>query len=152
MAAARGKRGSARASGPRSRASTSEAEDADTATSPPRNPNAGLVPDFLRRAIGLGVSGLFTTEEMVRKTFGESVPREWVDFAAAQTDRARRELTEQIANQIQRKLDDIGLEEILQGLLRGHTIEVEAKIRFASRESDDSASRFDVRLTREEKP
>jgi hypothetical protein len=105
----------------------------------------------LRRAIGLGVSGLFTTEEMVRKTFGESVPREWVDFAAAQTDRARRELTERIAGQIQRKLDEIGIEEILQRLLREHTIEVEAKIRLAPREASDPASHFDVRVTREER-
>ena len=118
---------------------------------PLRNPSAGLVPDFLRRAIGLGVSGLFTTEEMLRKSFGESVPREWVDFAAAQTDRARRDLTERIAGQIQSKLDDIGIEEVLQRLLRGHTIEVEAKIRLAPRESDDPESRFDVRVTREEK-
>lgn len=116
-----------------------------------RSPGAGLVPDLLRRAIGLGVSGLFTTEEVVRKTFGESVPREWVEFAAAQTERARSELTERIAAQIQKKLDAIGVEEALQNLLQGHTIEVEAKIRFAPRKPADAASRFDVRVARKEK-
>ena len=151
MAAARGKRGSTRASGPRPRGASAGGESAEPTAPPLRSPSAGLVPDLLRRAIGLGVSGLFTTEEMVRKTFGESVPREWVDFAAVQTDRARRELTERIAGQIQGKLDEIGIEEILQRLLRGHTIEVEAKIRLAPREASDPESRFDVRVTREEK-
>lgn len=150
MAAARGKRGSTRATGQRSRGPAVEGEP-EAAATPPRNANAGLVPDLLRRAIGLGVSGLFTTEEMVRKTFGESVPREWLEFAKAQTDRARSELTDRIADQIQRKLDGIGIEEVLQGLLRGHTIEVEAKIRFAPREAGDDTSRFDVRVAREEK-
>lgn len=151
MAAARGKRGSTRARGAGPRGTSAGAES-DPPEAPPRNPGAGLVPDLLRRAIGLGVSGLFTTEEMVRRTFGESVPREWVDFAAAQTDRARRELTDRIAQEIQRKLDAVGLEEILQRLLQGHTIEVDAKIRFAPREAgEDAASRFDVRVTREEK-
>lgn len=150
MAAARGKRGSTRASGQRPVGPSADGKPAATA-SRPRNESPGLVPDLLRRAIGLGVSGLFTTEEVVRKTFGESVPREWLEFATAQTDRARRELTERIADQIQRKLDRIGIEEVLQGLLRGHTIEVEAKIRFAPREAGDVASRFEVRVAREEK-
>lgn len=151
MAAARGKRGSTRSNGGRSRGATPDAPPDEPEGPPLRNSSAGIVPDFVRRAIGIGVSGLFTTEEVVRKTFGESVPREWVDFAATQTDRARRELTEQIAGQIQRKLDDIGLEEVLQRLLRGHTIEVEAKIRFAPREAGDAGGRFDVRVKREEK-
>lgn len=151
MAAARGKRGSTRTSGGRSRGASPGAPPEEPEGPPLRNSSAGIVPDLLRRAIGIGVSGLFTTEEVVRKTFGESVPREWVDFAAAQTDRARRELTERIAGQIQRKLDDIGLEEVLQGLLRGHTIEVEAKIRFAPRQADGDEGRLDVRVGREEK-
>ncbi|MCU0670263.1 MAG: hypothetical protein MUF70_13075 [Myxococcota bacterium] len=151
MAAARGKRRSTRASGARAHGPAADTEASEPAAASLRNSSAGLVPDLLRRAIGLGVSGIFTTEEMVRRTFGESVPREWADFAAAQTDRARRELTERIAAQIQKKLDDIGIEDVLQRLLRGHTVEVEAKIRFAPREADDDASRFDVRVTREEK-
>jgi len=84
MAAARGKRRSRRATGARPHGPAADTEASEPAAASLRNSSAGLVPDLLRRAIGLGVSGLFTTEEMVRKTFGESVPREWVDFAAAQ--------------------------------------------------------------------
>jgi hypothetical protein len=52
----------------------------------------GRVPDLLRRVVGLGFSGFFLTEEVVRKTLGEKLPREWIEFAVEQSERTRREL------------------------------------------------------------
>jgi hypothetical protein len=125
MAAPRGRRGT-RARG---RARDEIAPDA-------RNESAGLVPELLRRALGMGLSGFFTTEELLRKAFGDTVPREWVEFAAAQTDRARRELIERLATEVQKKLDGISPEDLLAQLLRGHTVEVEARVRFVPREEE----------------
>src|SRR5690606_32266264 len=65
-------------------------------SSPPRRPDdgrggaasgagrpaepGGRVPDLLRRVVGLGFSGFFMTEEVVRRALGETLPREWVEF------------------------------------------------------------------------
>lgn len=126
MAAPRGRRGTVRAR-----------EQARSTTVPEaRSEGAGLVPELLRRALGIGFSGLFTTEELLRKAFGDSVPREWVEFAAAQTDRARRELIERLSAELQKKLEQISPEELVSQLLRGHTVEVEARIRFVPREEE----------------
>ena len=94
------------------------------------------MPELLRRALGIGFSGFFTTEELLRKAFGDTVPREWVEFAAAQTDRARRELIERLSTEVQKKLDQISPEDLVAQLLRGHTVEVEARIRFVPREEE----------------
>jgi hypothetical protein len=138
MAAPRSRRGTARAAGSGARATT-------------RNDAASIVPDLLRRALGIGFSGLFTTEELLRKAFGDTVPREWVEFAAAQTDRARRELTERAAAEIQKKLDTVDLEQLVERLLRSHAIELEASIRFVPHEGGGRPEhRVRVRPSREE--
>lgn len=108
MAAPRGRRGTARA------ASVQDGASADRA---PRSDAAGIVPELLRRAVGLGFSGFFTTEELVRKALGDTVPREWADFAAAQTDRARSELVERLALELRKTLDALDVEKLLGNLI-----------------------------------
>lgn len=100
----------------------------------PRSEAAGRVPDLLRRVVGLGFSGLFLTEEVVRKALGETLPRDWVDFAAAQSERTRRELIDRVAGEIGRTLDGIDLPSLAERLLRGHAVEVTARVRFVPRE------------------
>ena len=140
MAAPRGRRRTVRATSP-------------SAQPRARTEAAGIVPDLLRRALGIGFSGLFTTEELLRKAFGDSVPREWIEFAAAQTDRARRELTERIGAEIQKKLDTIDLERLAERLLRSHAIEVEARVRFVPRKGEPlEASQVRIRVAAEEEP
>lgn len=95
------------------------------------------VPDLLRRMLGLGFSGLFMTEEVLRKALGESVPKDWVDFAAEQSQRTRRELIDRIAGELGRTLDGVDLRELAERLLRGHTVEVTARIRFVARGEDE---------------
>jgi hypothetical protein len=129
MTAPRGKR-----SAPRGRAGTGPAEP-DT-----RPPPAGRVPDLLRRVVGMGFSGLFLGEEVVRKALGDTVPRDWVDFAAAQSERTRRELIDRVAAEVGRTLDAIDLPGLAERLLRGHAIEVSARLRFVPREDDEAAA------------
>ena len=72
MAAPRGRRGTVRATNAQERV-------ADSGQS--RGESQGIVPELLRRAVGLGFSGFFTTEELLRKALGDTVPREWAAFA-----------------------------------------------------------------------
>ena len=121
MAAPRGRRGTVRATNVQERVS-------ESGTS--RNESQGIVPELLRRAVGLGFSGFFTTEELLRKALGDTVPREWADFAAAQTDRARGELIDRLAQELRKRLDDVDLEALLGRVLASHTVEIDARIRF----------------------
>lgn len=140
MAAPRGKRGTAR---PERR------EPAASRRKPQSDrENGRVVQDLLRRALGFGFSGFFGTEELLRKAFGDSVPRDWIDFAAAQTERARRDFADRVAGELRRSLDAVDLERLAERLLREHTIEIDARIRFVPREpGDDGASAVRVRMT-----
>jgi hypothetical protein len=136
MAAPRGRRSTARAGdaqAPRDREKGSRPE------------SGGLVPEFLRRAVGLGFSGFFTTEELLRKALGDNVPREWAEFAAAQTDRARTELIDRLAQELRKTLDAVDLEKLLASVLESHTIEIDARIRVSPRSADTAEGR-DVRV------
>jgi uncharacterized membrane protein len=84
----------------------------------------------------MGFSGLFLGEEVVRKALGETLPRDWVDFAAAQSERTRRELIERVAGEIGRTLDGLDLTQLAERLLRGHAIEVTARVRFVPQETE----------------
>ncbi len=98
---------------------------------------SGAVPDMIRRMATLGLSGFFMTESAIRRAFGDTVPREWVDFATEQSDRTRTEVIERIANEMGRQLAETDPAELLSSFLAGHTIEIEAKVRVKPREADD---------------
>ena len=40
----------------------------------------GAIPELMRRAIALGLTGFFTTEEAVRRALGDTVPKDWTDY------------------------------------------------------------------------
>jgi len=104
-----------------------------------RSEPAGRVPDLLRRLLGLGFTGLFTTEEVLRKALGDSVPKDWIDFAVQQSERTRRELVDRVAAEVGRTLDGVDVRELAARLLRGHTLEVSARIRFVPRRPEGSS-------------
>jgi hypothetical protein len=106
----------------------------------PRGEPGGRVPDLLRRVVGMGFSGLFLGEEVVRRALGETLPRDWVDFAAAQSERTRRELIDRVAGEIGRTLDGVNLQDLAERLLRGHAIEVTARVRFVPPEDAGEAT------------
>jgi hypothetical protein len=114
--------------------------DEPAEASPPRTEPAGRVPDLLRRVVGMGFSGLFLGEEVVRKALGETLPRDWVDFAAAQSERTRVELIDRVAGEIGRTLDGLDLNGLAERLLRGHAIEVTARVRFVPQDASAEAA------------
>lgn len=101
---------------------------------------SGRIPELLRRGLTLGFSGLFMTEEAVRRAFGDTVPRDWVDFATEQSARTRSEFLERLSGEIARSLEAIDLVEVLDALLSGRTLEVKAEIRLRKRDPDDDAT------------
>lgn len=131
MSAARGKR-------PQRHPDAAAGGDPEASAS--RDDAAGRVPELLRRVVGMGFSGFFLTEEVLRKALGETLPRDWVDFAAAQSERTRRELIDRVAGEVGRTLDGIDLPRLAERLLRGHSIEVTAQLRFVPRDGEPEAS------------
>jgi hypothetical protein len=117
-------------------------EAAPEGDAPPQEEDAagGRIPELLRRGLTLGFSGLFMTEEAVRRAFGDTVPRDWIDFATDQSTRTRSEFLERLSGEIARSLEAIDLVEILDTLLSGRTLEVRAEIRMRERDAggDDS--------------
>ena len=105
---------------------------------PPQDEEAagGRIPELLRRGLTLGLSGLFMTEEAVRRAFGDTVPRDWIDFATDQSARTRSEFLERLSGEIARSLEAVDLADVLDSLLSGRTIEVRAEIRLRERQAD----------------
>lgn len=103
---------------------TGSAEGADKA----------ILPEFVRRAFTMGLSGLFTTEEAFRRALGDTVPKDWVDFAVDQSDRTRSELAGRMAEEVARVIENMDLEELLRRLLVEHRVEIRAELNLVPRE------------------
>lgn len=110
--------------------------------------NTGAVPEMIRRMASLGLSGFFMTEGAIRRAFGDTVPREWLDFANEQSERTRREVIDRVVQEMGRQMADTDPLELMSQFLAGHTIEVEAKLRLTPRADDDDGpavrTRFEV--------
>jgi hypothetical protein len=96
----------------------------------------GAIPELMRRAIALGLTGFFTTEEAVRRALGDTVPKDWTDTIAESSDRTRSEFLDKLSREIARTLKEVDLGAVLQRLLEGQTLTVNAEIRLG----DDSAN------------
>ena len=89
--------------------------------------------DLARRAVALGLSGFFFTEETIRKALGDTLPKDWSDFAIDQSERTRKEFLERLSFELAQTLEKIDVAAVLNELLEGRTIEVRAKIRLGER-------------------
>lgn len=87
-----------------------------------------LLPDLLRRGLAIGLSGVFTTNEALRRAFGDALPREWLDFVAAQSERTRSEFVERMAGELARSLETLDLADAAERVLEGRTVEITARI------------------------
>jgi hypothetical protein len=103
-----------------------------------RGEKSALLPDLVRRAFAIGLSGIFTTEEAFRRALGDTVPRDWVDFAVEQSDRTRSEFTNRVAEEVARVIEGMDIEAILRRLLEDHGLEVRAEVRLVPREGEPS--------------
>jgi len=104
--------------------------------------------DLLRKAVAAGLTGVFGPTEAVRRAVGEAMPRDWIDFAAEQSERTRSQFLERLAQELAHTLETIDLVQIAERVLEGRTIELRAQIRLAPREADDAASARDERSGR----
>jgi len=116
------------ASGPEGKGSTSGEEA------------GGALPDFIRRAMAFGFSGFFATEEAMRRALGDTMPKDWIDFAAEQSDRTRDELTDRFAKEFGKILEQVDFVQLMSQLLEGRSVEVSASIRLGPDRSEEAES------------
>ncbi len=96
---------------------------------------AGGIPELVRRAISAGFSGIFMTGEALRDAIGDSLPREWADFAADQSARTRSEFIERMTAEMGRAIEKTDWAVVLAALLEGRTLEVTAQIRLGEKDA-----------------
>ena len=100
----------------------------------------GALPELVRRALAFGLSGFFLTEEAIRKAVGDTIPKDWADFAADQSERARREFLERVSYEIGQSIEKLDLAAVLRELLDGRTLEIRAEIRLADGRDEASGA------------
>ncbi len=105
---------------------------------------SNTLPDLMRRALSIGLSGFFLTEETIRKALGDTLPKDWLDFAIEQSDRTRRDFVERLSFEIGQALQNADIARILTELLEGRTLEVKAEIRLAEKGPVKIAQRVEV--------
>lgn len=96
----------------------------------------GGIPELLRRVMTVGFSGLFTTEAAIRGALGDTLPREWVDFIAEQSERTRDEFITRLVHEFARVLESVDVVGLAEQLLEGRSVEVKAEIRLRPRKSE----------------
>jgi hypothetical protein len=94
------------------------------------------IPEMMRRAVAVGLSGFFLTEEAIRKAVGDTLPRDWADFAVEQSERTRSELMDRLSVELSRTMENLDVTELFGQLVEGRTIEVKAEIRLKPRDEE----------------
>jgi hypothetical protein len=92
----------------------------------------------------MGLSGFFTTEEAVRKAFGDTLPKDWTDFLLDTSDRTRSEFLDRVSREIGRVLEGVDVASVIQQLLEGRTLQINAQFELTEK---GTAGRTGVRLT-----
>jgi len=92
----------------------------------------GAIPELMRRAIALGLTGFFTTEEAVRRAIGDTVPKDWTDYISESSDRTRSEFLDRLSREIARTLKEVDLASVLRQLLDGRTVKVSAEFKLSA--------------------
>jgi hypothetical protein len=134
-----------------SRGKQTERPVVPTGENDPEESGSGRItslPELARRALSMGFAGFFMTEEAVRRALGDTLPKDWIDFAVDQSDRTRREFVERFSYEIGQSLERIDMARVLSDLLEGRTLEVKAQIRLGPRGAE--ATDTDVRLVVED--
>lgn len=91
--------------------------------------SGGFLPDLIRRGITLGFTGVFLTEEALRKALGDSMPRDVLEFIFEQTERTRAEFLDRLSREFGRAVSALDPVEVAKRLLEGRSIEVTARFR-----------------------
>ena len=141
------------ADGPAEERRGGEADPAKKAPARGGPPGQSLPPglaDAARRLIALGLSGVFATQETLRQAVGDALPKEWVDFAADQSERTRAEFLERLAGELARTLESIDLARVMQQALEGRTLEVTARIRMLPDPEGTGLTRLELSMAEDD--
>ena len=98
------------------------------------------IPELMRRAIALGLTGFFTTEEAVRRALGDTVPKDWTDYIAESSDRTRSGFLDRLSREIAQTLKDVDIAALIQQLLEGRTLRVNAEFSLSGDPATDSGA------------
>jgi hypothetical protein len=98
----------------------------------------------MRRALSVGFSGFFLTESAVRRALGDTLPRDWVDFAVEQSERTRAEFLERLSHELARSLERVDLGSALTQLMEGRTLEIKAQIRLGPKRPRGARTRLEL--------
>jgi hypothetical protein len=109
---------------------------------PPPGPLESLFQEAIRRATGLGISGLASTEEAVRKAVNERVPPDWLRFLSEQGGELRKELLERIAAEFGAFLRSPELDAKLRRLLDDYELRISLRRSADPRQPGQGAIRF----------
>jgi hypothetical protein len=111
----------------------------ERAAADPSGGTLNTIPEMVRRIVGMGLSGFFLTEEAIRKAIGDTLPKDWADFAVDQSERTRREFMDRLTSEIGRSLENVDLATVLATLMEGRTVEIKAEFRLKPDRSIDAS-------------
>jgi hypothetical protein len=125
---------------PRSGASQPAGQAQAAGPTSPSDPGArsgpieGLLQEVIRRAATIGLGGFFLTEEAIRKALSDVVPQDWVRFVVRQSQEARRELIERVAQEFGSWLQALDPRSVARAILEDLTFSIRIDVSAEPRE------------------
>jgi len=96
-----------------------------------------LIPDVLKKAIVLGVSGEFFSEDTIRKMLSEiQLPQDLIQFIIQQTSKSKNELIRIIAEEIRNVIVQAQLGEQVKKFIKGFKINIKLEVSFDPRDDE----------------
>jgi hypothetical protein len=106
------------------------------------------LPELMRKALSIGFSSFFVTEEAFRKALGETLPKDWIDFVVEQSGRTRTDFVDRLGSEVGRTLENADLAAMLEQLLEGRTLEIKAEIRLGPKRGEPGGKAVEVEVSR----
>ncbi len=102
------------------------------------------VSDSVRKAITSGFRTVLSSEEWIRGTVAEAMPKELVTYIKGTTDSAKDEVVRVIGTQVSKFLEGVDIGGEIQKILTSLSFEVKTEIRFIP---NDKSVKPDVKFT-----
>ena len=94
----------------------------------------GAIPDLVRRAVAMGLTGFFSTEEAVRRAVGDTVPKDWTEFLSDTSDKTRAEFLDRLTREIGRVLEGVDIAGLIREYLDARDLTVKAELTFRTKD------------------
>jgi len=96
-----------------------------------------LIPDVLKKAIVLGVSGEFFSEETIRKMLSDiQMPSDLVQYIIQQTSKSKNDLIRIIAEEIRNVIAQAQIGEQIKKFIKGFKINIKLEVSFDPRDDE----------------